>query len=678
MTAVVGNGNMEEELHPRHSIPPPIGSDVFVRAVQSRLRLPGSKPPLLQHVAIAVKCAADPCLRVGSVCNRSEPPILSGGTQHRIELLRQKVLEDNLLVECAAAPPVDAEAVAAARRARRADTARHRYAATTRVVAGVAVAATKRTRQLQVKLDGVVATLDCHQEGPVSGETPHQASLRHVRNLRRRRTALRAAVARHAAEAAEAKVCCICFDADANTSVEGCGHRFCAGCITKWCFAYEESTCPICRREVRRVDDLKGIALYTWEGHCVPATDEALDAFKAEQCTICSDGDGAGTRKCGVDLAAERCRRNHHSVAVCGALDCGTACDAAGYGTADDAVDCGEEDDNCMDGASLMDVEQRLIQLNAHDTERHHGAGGDAEVVAATNLTTNIIASAVARAATDGNATHGPHELPHERAALRGVDEAVRATPCRCACCGYTCAFGLHLGRAHEFEYKQLTMWGAAQFEGHAVATMIMMAHDLLEEHGWSSITIPFCDRDYFHDALDGSGERAEAAAQRAWAEAELNSVAAAAVRCAVELPFVEQAPCMQHAFADGVAEVRGTPLAFLCLDRAHVLEASAKLRRLCAARIERTCRIHSHCSPSPSRHLHLTSRSPQLTPSSYDRRGAVARLALTSSTPHLPLSSVRLAPPPQTPLAPPQTPLARPPTPLPSHNLHRPHSRAL
>ena len=75
---------------------------------------------------------------------------------------------------------------------------------------------------------------------------------------------------------------------------------------------------------------------------------------------------------------------------------------------------------------------------------------------------------------------------------------------------------------------------------------------------------------------------RGRTAVSQTWLAAELDSTAAATVKCAVELPFIESAPCMYHTFDGGVKkEVHGVPLAFLCLDRAFVLDASAKLRRL-------------------------------------------------------------------------------------------------
>jgi hypothetical protein len=76
---------------------------------------------------------------------------------------------------------------------------------------------------------------------------------------------------------------------------------------------------------------------------------------------------------------------------------------------------------------------------------------------------------------------------------------------------------------------------------------------------------------------------RAEEAAAHSWREARLDRTAAAAKMSAVELPFVEAAPLMSIAFANGTEDIPGVALAFLCLDHANVLEASAALRDLWA-----------------------------------------------------------------------------------------------
>jgi hypothetical protein len=63
---------------------------------------------------------------------------------------------------------------------------------------------------------------------------------------------------------------------------------------------------------------------------------------------------------------------------------------------------------------------------------------------------------------------------------------------------------------------------------------------------------------------------RAEEAAAHSWREARLDRTAAAAKMSAVELPFVEAAPLMSIAFANGTEDIPGVALAFLCLDRAN------------------------------------------------------------------------------------------------------------
>ena len=215
--------------------------------------------------------------------------------------------------------------------------------------------------------------------------------------------------------------------------------------------------------------------------------------------------------------------------------------------------------------------------------------------VRVSNATTDVIAAVVAEAHSSegrkglrsaGHCVGEAAALPNEHAGLRAVSEAVRNTVCRCAGCGYECLFGLHLGRAHTFEHKQSTMWGASSFEAHPVSDMVMLAATLLEEHEWDKIVIPFCDRDFLDNALRGSSLRAEEAAAHSWRLACLDRTARAAKVSAVELPFVEDAPLMSIAFADSTDYVPGVALAFLCLDRANVLEASAALRGLWAQKL--------------------------------------------------------------------------------------------
>ena len=245
-------------------------------------------------------------------------------------------------------------------------------------------------------------------------------------------------------------------------------------------------------------------------------------------------------------------------------------------------------------GGSRLDVEQTiglLMELNVNSARKSKAVAK----VKVPTVTTDVIAAAVAAAAAADErggrtglrsagpgAVEDPTEAPNELAGLRGISEATRDTTCRCVNCGYTCAFGLQLGRAKTFECKQSSMWGASSFERHPVAKMIMIAATLLEEHGWQELKIPYCDRDFLDGALRGSSARAEAAALHAWEQAALDRTARAATASAVELPFVEPAPCMPVRLADGSVEhVMGVPLGFVCVDRKHVLDASAALREL-------------------------------------------------------------------------------------------------
>jgi len=175
-------------------------------------------------------------------------------------------------------------------------------------------------------------------------------------------------------------------------------------------------------------------------------------------------------------------------------------------------------------------LSRSLDALNTHNGTGKRGRSR------ADTVTTDAIAAAQAEAQPSrkalrsvGRSMENAAAEPNEHAGLRGgADEALRDMRCRCACCGYTCALGLQLGRAHTFEDKQTTMWGATSFEGHPVAEMIQLAVTLVHEYGWKELTIPFCDREFLDDALRRSDETAAAAAQRAWHSARLNSTAQA------------------------------------------------------------------------------------------------------------------------------------------------------
>ena len=257
---------------------------------------------------------------------------------------------------------------------------------------------------------------------------------------------------------------------------------------------------------------------------------------------------------------------------------------AADDGDGGDAGNGGEQVEE-SGGAAGADVEQIMGQILVLNTHNNQSVPNCVDTT-----TTNAIAAALADVQSRRNGLRSAGQcvqeaaaIPNEHAGLRGVDEGIRNTTCRCARCGYTCKFGLHLGRAHNFELKQTSMWGASNFVEHPVAEMILVAATLLEEHRWSQLVIPFCDRDFLDDALRGSGQRATVAAQHSWHDAALNSTARAAKATAVELPFVEAAPLIPVDFATGMGQVTGVHLAFICIDRAHVLNGSAALRALWA-----------------------------------------------------------------------------------------------
>lgn len=308
------------------------------------------------------------------------------------------------------------------------------------------------------------------------------------------------------------------------------------------------------------------------------------DAAAASDSRAGDDGGAAAADDCDADADG--------SFAATVAAEDGGGADAEDGGGATSRTTATDEPGAA--GSSRLDVEQTiglLLELNVNSARKSKAA---AKVTAPT-VTTDVIAAAVAAAAAaderEGRtglrsagpgAVEDPAEAPNELAGLRGVSKATRDTRCRCVSCGYTCAFGLQLGRAKTFECRESSMWGASSFEGHPVANMIMIAATLLEEHGWRELKIPYCDRDFLDGALRGSSARAEAAALHAWEQAALDRTARAATASAVELPFVEPAPCMPVRLADGSVEhVVGVPLGFVCVDRKHVLDASAALREL-------------------------------------------------------------------------------------------------
>ena len=375
----------------------------------------------------------------------------------------------------------------------------------------------------------------------------------------------------------------MCLEDEADARVDGCNHLFCEGCISTWCYSHNQANCPTCRA---------GIA----EIRCATTGDvlhKLTEGPKGQAgAALCADTlsheAGAAFILKQRNMRESRTLKTTQSGAADSEMDNGSGIADAEDGDGGDVLNGSSAADT---GADTDDPSHnRVEQLMALNST---GSSSKASVKASTSTTTtDVIAAAVAEALSSvkrkglrsaGHCVGDADALPNEHAGLRAVSATVRNTVCRCKGCGYKCPFGLHLGRAHTFEHKQTTMWGASHFEAHPVADMLMQAAALLEEHKWGEIVIPFCDRDFLDNALRGSSMRAEEAAAHSWREACLDRTAAAAKMSAVELPFVEAAPLMSIAFANGTEDIPGVALAFLCLDRANVLEASAALRDLWA-----------------------------------------------------------------------------------------------
>ena len=400
----------------------------------------------------------------------------------------------------------------------------------------------------------------------------------------------------------------VCLSDGSDVSVDGCQHVFCEECIVQWCYYGEQTSCPTCRAPVRQIRSLAtSEVLHEFIGPVgtsapICEQDFALkqralkQSMEANRSVEAAESGAAVSRgEIGADAddcAAASARRDNVAATDDRADACSDAAadvaDSAEVGAADDLSNSGCDGGHIGTGFEQNDVGQMIARIVALNT--HSGKGKSARNRADT-VTTNAIAAAQAEAQTSrkglrsaGRSTANAAAEPNEYAGLRGgADEALRNKRCRCARCGYTCALGLQLGRAHAFEHKQTTMWGATSFEAHPVAEMLQLAVTLMHDYGWNELTIPFCDRDYLDDALRRSDETAAAAAQRAWHSARLNSTAQAARAVALELPFVEAPPDLDVEFANGVSSIQGVHMAFVCVDREHVLSGSAALRALWA-----------------------------------------------------------------------------------------------
>ena len=95
--------------------------EALLERVRQRLKGERGTAPDLVHVAIAVACARDGSLMVGSVCKQRTPPVKPGKAQNNIRAYVKRIREDDLLVSCAISlPAMDADTADAERRAKKA------------------------------------------------------------------------------------------------------------------------------------------------------------------------------------------------------------------------------------------------------------------------------------------------------------------------------------------------------------------------------------------------------------------------------------------------------------------------------------------------------------------------------------------------------------------------------
>ena len=99
------------------------GDEALLERVRQCLKGERGNAPDLEHVAVAVACALDATLKVGTVCKERTPPVKPGKAQENIRAYVKRIREENLLASCAFSlqqPAVDAEAAEAERRAKKA------------------------------------------------------------------------------------------------------------------------------------------------------------------------------------------------------------------------------------------------------------------------------------------------------------------------------------------------------------------------------------------------------------------------------------------------------------------------------------------------------------------------------------------------------------------------------
>jgi hypothetical protein len=406
------------------------------------------------------------------------------------------------------------------------------------------------------------------------GEAASEGRRRTLRNAWRKRRAI------HAAAVAQLPTCAVCqstLDLSSSAALDACSHRFCVPCILAWCMEHGKRSCPCCHTTVSLI---RG------------TSKEAEVLYEFQQAMVSGDIDLAS------DITAE-----------------GFVEDAQLW--ADKPSVVGMEDAQLWaDEPSVVGIEDaqlwaHLQELNPCTQPSQQGARlplRQAEASAplppvppVPGLTQRVLEAArrlgarwsggsshEMRRRSQGAALDPKEAVPHETAGLaRRVGRNASAATCTCSKCGRVCSFSVLLGRAHAFEYEVSAMWGAGDFRSHTVGKLILLAEQMVEDEDLNHILLPFCDRDYFDEALTGSLARAQATALATWHdELHLNAMASAASGAALELPFVQQAPQIPVPFAGLQQQVKGKAFCFLALDRSHVLGASAALRRLWAKQL--------------------------------------------------------------------------------------------
>ena len=207
----------------------------------------------------------------------------------------------------------------------------------------------------------------------------------------------------------------VCLNDEADASVDGCGHRFCATCITTWCYFHSQANCPTCRTEIREIRDLDTAAvLHEFEMvDNQPPPVACSDVFVHQQRKLAKQHNAAAGAGSVAFASDDRAGEDGGSAAAddCDAAadDCDAAaddCDADAHGSlaaipgggadaADGARCTTATDEPGAAGGSRLDVEQTiglLLELNVKSARKSKAAAN----VTAPTVTTDVIAAAVA------------------------------------------------------------------------------------------------------------------------------------------------------------------------------------------------------------------------------------------------------------------------------------------